>query len=72
MRINIKNIYCIETLIRSKPEIIEFINIRNPKDKKIHISNDKLHKKSITSISVVAHEIGHAIQDKENYKNLNR
>ena len=35
MRINIKNIYCIETLIRSKPEIIEFINIRNPKDKKI-------------------------------------
>ena len=42
----------------------------NPKDKKIHISNDKLNKKSITSISVVAHEIGHAIQDKENYKPL--
>ena len=42
----------------------------NPKDKKIHISKDKLNKKSITSISVVAHEIGHAIQDKENYKPL--
>jgi len=42
----------------------------NPIDKKIHISDDKLNKKSITSISVVAHEIGHAIQDKENYKPL--
>ena len=42
----------------------------NPIDKKIHISNDKINKKSITSIAVVAHEIGHAIQDKENYKPL--
>ena len=42
----------------------------NPIDKKIHISEDKINKKSITSISVVAHEIGHAIQDKYNYKPL--
>ena len=42
----------------------------NPIDKKIHISEDKINKKSITSISVVSHEIGHAIQDKENYKPL--
>ena len=42
----------------------------NPIDKKIHISNDKINNKSITSIAVVAHEIGHAIQDKENYKPL--
>ena len=42
----------------------------NPIDKKIHISEDKINKKSITSISVVAHEIGHAIQDKHNYKPL--
>ena len=42
----------------------------NPIDKKIHISDDKLNKKSITSIAVVTHEIGHAIQDKENYKPL--
>ena len=34
MKINIKNIYCIEALIKSNPEIIEFINIANPKDKK--------------------------------------
>ena len=36
----------------------------------MRISQDKLNKKSITSIAVVAHEIGHAIQDKENYKPL--
>ncbi len=42
----------------------------NPIEKKIHISDDKINNKSITSISVVAHEIGHAIQDKENYKPL--
>ena len=42
----------------------------NPIDKKIHISDDKINKKSITSIAVITHEIGHAIQDKENYKPL--
>ena len=42
----------------------------NPLEKKVNISEDKLYKKSITSIAVVAHEIGHAIQDKENYKPL--
>ena len=42
----------------------------NPIDKKINISEDKFDKKSITSISVVAHEAGHAIQDKINYKPL--
>ncbi len=47
MRINIKNIYCIETLIRSKPEIIEFINIRNPKDKKISDLIDKAKQSGI-------------------------
>ena len=42
----------------------------NPINKKIHISDDKINKKSITSIAVITHEIGHAIQDKENYKPL--
>ena len=42
----------------------------NSIEKKVRISQDKLNKKSITSIAVVAHEIGHAIQDKENYKPL--
>ena len=51
-------------------EPIKQIDHYNPVEKKVHISEDKLHKKSITSIAVVAHEIGHAIQDKENYKPL--
>ena len=51
-------------------EPIKQIDHYNPKEKKIHIGEDKLNKKSITSIAVVVHEIGHAIQDKENYKPL--
>ena len=49
--------------------LIESINQAdhyNSIEKKVRISQDKLNKKSITSIAVVAHEIGHAIQDKEN------
>ena len=51
-------------------EPIKQVDHYNPLEKKVRISSDKLHKKSITSIAVVAHEIGHAIQDKENYKPL--
>ena len=51
-------------------ESINKVDHYNPLEKKVRISEDKLHKKSITSIAVVAHEIGHAIQDKENYKPL--
>ncbi|MDC0161606.1 zinc metallopeptidase [bacterium] len=51
-------------------EPIKQIDHYNPLEKKVHISEDKLNKKSITSIAIVAHEIGHAIQDKENYKPL--
>ena len=49
---------------------IKTLDHYNPKEKKIHISEDKINNKSITSISVVTHEIGHAIQDKEDYKPL--
>ena len=51
-------------------EPIKQIDHYNQLEKKVNISEDKLYKKSITSIAVVAHEIGHAIQDKENYKPL--
>ena len=51
-------------------ESIHQVDHYNPIEKKVRISQDKLNKKSITSIAVVAHEIGHAIQDKENYKPL--
>ncbi len=40
--------------------------------KKIRVSEKRLLKKSITAISIVCHEIGHAIQQKENYYFLNR
>jgi len=49
---------------------IKKIDHYNPIDKKINISDDKLNRKSITSISVVVHEIGHAMQDRDNYKPL--
>ena len=51
-------------------EPIKQMDHYNPIEKKVHIGEDKINKKSITSISVVAHEIGHAIQDKEGYKPL--
>ena len=51
-------------------ESVKQVDHYNPLEKKVRISEDKLNKKSITSIAVVAHEIGHAIQDKENYKPL--
>ena len=51
-------------------EPINQVDHYNPLEKKVRISEEKLNKKSITSIAVVAHEIGHAIQDKENYKPL--
>jgi len=51
-------------------ELIKKLDHYNPKEKKIYIGEDKLNKKSITSIAVVTHEIGHAIQDNENYKPL--
>ena len=42
----------------------------DPIEKKVRVVADRLNRKSITSISVVCHEIGHAIQDKENYPPL--
>ncbi len=39
----------------------------NPKDKSINISQSNFNSKSIAAQSIVAHEFGHALQDKENY-----
>ena len=39
-------------------------------EKKVKVSESRLSKKSLTAISVVCHEIGHAIQHNENYKPL--
>ena len=39
----------------------------DPSRKVVRLSHDVFHGNSIASISVAAHECGHAIQDKENY-----
>ena len=44
----------------------------NLKTKSVVVEKDRLNKKSLTSITVICHEIGHAIQHKENYPPLIR
>ena len=39
-------------------------------EKKVKVTQNRLSKKSLTAISIVCHEIGHAIQHKEKYKAL--
>jgi hypothetical protein len=39
-------------------------------EKKVKVTGDRLSKKSLTAISIVCHEIGHAIQHKQKYKPL--
>ena len=41
-------------------------------NKKVMVLEDGLGKKSLTSITIICHEIAHAIQHKENYKPLKR
>ncbi len=42
----------------------------DPIDKVVRISSQNYHTNSLTAITTVAHEIGHALQDKENYEPL--
>lgn len=42
----------------------------DPIDKVVRISSDNFHSNSLTAITTVAHEIGHAIQDQQNYEPL--
>ena len=39
-------------------------------ERKVKVSEDRLSKKSLTAITIICHEIGHAIQHQENYKPL--
>lgn len=39
----------------------------DPRRKVVRLSKDIFHGNSIASVSVAAHEVGHAIQDKDNY-----
>lgn len=42
----------------------------DPIEKVVRISSENAHSNSLTAITTVAHEIGHAIQDKEDYPEL--
>ncbi len=57
---DLKDIYIVET----KGTLTDHYD---PSRKVIRLSSDVFHGTSIASISVAAHECGHAIQDKENY-----
>ena len=55
--------------------MIEDTNIGDhydPNSKKVRVEPHRLDKKSLTSITVICHEIGHAIQHKENFPPLIR
>jgi uncharacterized protein len=39
----------------------------DPRDKTVRLSTDNFHGHSVAGIAVAAHEVGHAIQDKEAY-----
>ncbi|MDX1796306.1 MAG: zinc metallopeptidase [Hydrogenovibrio sp.] len=42
----------------------------DPIEKVVRISSENYHSNSLTAITTVAHEIGHAIQDQQNYEPL--
>ena len=42
----------------------------DPEKKSVRLIGDRFERKSLTAISIICHEIGHAIQDHENYKPL--
>lgn len=42
----------------------------DPQDKAVRLTNDKFDGKSLTAITVAAHEVGHAMQDHEGYAPL--
>ena len=59
-RNNLKDIYIVET----NGTLTDHYD---PKRKTIRLSSEVFHGDSISSISIAAHECGHAIQDKEGY-----
>lgn len=42
----------------------------DPDNRKVKVLEDRLRRKSLTSISVICHEVGHAIQHSQNYTPL--
>ena len=53
-----------------KVEITELGDHYDPIEKKVRLSRDHYESKSLTAISIAAHEVGHAIQDQQGDKRL--
>ncbi|MDX5333325.1 MAG: zinc metallopeptidase [Gammaproteobacteria bacterium] len=51
-------------------EITESGDHYDPTDKTVRLSADNYHGKSLTSVAVAAHEVGHALQDQAGYRPL--
>jgi Zn-dependent membrane protease YugP len=51
-----------------KVEVTESGDHYDPNDKAVRLTSEKFDGRSLTAITVAAHEVGHAVQDKEAYK----
>ena len=59
--LKLKNVSIEKTLIGDHYDLVE---------KKVKVHEDRFKRKSLTSISIICHEIGHAIQHSQNYSPL--
>ena len=59
--LKLKNVCIEKTLIGDHYDLVE---------KKVKVHEDRFKRKSLTSISIMCHEIGHAIQHEQNYSPL--
>lgn len=59
--LKLKNVSIEKTLIVDHYDLVE---------KKVRVHEDRFNRKSLTSISIICHEIGHAIQHSQNYTPL--
>ena len=50
-----------------KVEVTEYGDHYDPIEKAVRLTADKFNGKSLTAITVAAHEVGHAIQDRDGY-----
>jgi len=57
-------------LTNVKVEVSESGDHYDPDTKAVRLTPDKFDGRSLTAIAVAAHEVGHAIQDKESYRPL--
>lgn len=59
-----------EGLSHVKVELTELGDHYDPIDKAVRLTSDKFNNASLTAITVAAHEVGHAMQDRDDYAAL--